>query len=411
MKCDTLIRCGQLCTFHGVNALSGEALSEMDVIDDGCIVVRDGIIVDTGRFKSVRARHSGRVFDTGDRAVLPAFVDPHTHLLFAGERSSELSMKLRGLSYGEILARGGGIMRTVRATRRASRKALMRDATARITDMLHQGTCSFEVKSGYGLTASSEIRMLEALKSLSRKYSITATYMGAHSLPPGKKRESYVEEIRRIHLPAIVDRKLASFCDVFVEAFAFSTEEALAILTAASSLGLRTTAHIDEFSSTGGVERLAAAGVHSLSHLAFTRRDEFSVMARHHVMGILLPSTPLFSFSEHYPDGKGMISEGVPVAIGTDLSPNSWNTSMLFSCMMAVYKCGLTVEQAVASSTLNAACAIGQGDSVGTLDKGKLADIHVLNCSRIQDLFYRYSGNMTAAVFRKGIPVYSSPDL
>lgn len=402
VKVDTVFRCGQLATPKGKEPLCGEAMAAIDVIDDAGIAIRDGIVMGVGRFGRVTSRFHGRTRNLGDRLVTPGLVDSHSHILFAGSRENELGMKLSGSSYMEILAAGGGILKTVRRTREASKQQLARESRARLLSMLAGGVTAAEVKSGYGLNLKDELKMLSVAAGLGGRMLTVPTYLGAHAFPEELKRADYVRKIISSHLPEVKRRSLSSYCDIFIEKGAFSLAESRRILKAARKLGFKLTAHVDEFSHTGGAILAAELGAESVSHLAFTTKSEFGSLASAGVTGIILPSTPLFSMSSRYPDARTMIDEGMSVAIGTDLSPNSWNQSLLFSCMLAVYNCRLRQEEVITAATLNSACAIGLGGNAGSLERGKRADFVCFDLDNYRKMFYTYTPDKVNSVFVLG---------
>jgi len=388
---ELVVKCAQLATPTGNTLKKGEEMRALKIIDNAGIAISDGVIAETGRYGAVRNKRSGKTLNLEDYLAIPAFVDCHTHAVFSGDRATELGMKLEGRSYREIGEAGGGILSTVKNTGNSSVRKLATDAEKRLSEMISGGTCCFEIKSGYALTLEGEIAMLKAIGQLGRRYCTVPTYMGAHTVPAGRKRSEYIDEIIRKHLPAIASANLAEFCDVFIESFAFTPEEGLTVLENAKKAGMKTTAHIDEFSNTGAAEMLSEAGVQSLSHLAHTGRDEFSILAEHGVAGVILPTTPLFSFEERYPDASAMVSEGMAVATGTDLSPNSFNMSMMLSCLMSVYKCRLRQEEALTASTVNSACVIGRGNEIGSVERRKIANLIFLPVDDISKFMYEYS--------------------
>lgn len=376
--------------------------------EDAAIAVLDGRIVACGRRAQVVSGHSGRRVQLGDRTVIPAFVDCHSHALFAGSREKELARKLRGDTYMDILRSGGGILQTVARTREASEQQLISETRPRLLGMLYGGTTCVEVKSGYGLSTEHEVKMLKAARRLGSGWQkVVPTCMSAHAFPPDVPRADYISEIIDVHLPAIGSERLSALCDVFIEEGAFTPGEALRILAAAGRLGFGLTAHIDEFSCTGAAEDIAGLGAVSVSHLAHTPRSSFGVLASAGTTGIILPSTPLFSMSRRFPDARSMISAGMSVALGTDLSPNSWNESMMLSCILAVYACGLKQEEALTASTLNSAACIGVAAELGTIEAGKRADFVCLDIDSPEKMFYRHSDSIVHAVYSGGIDVRS----
>jgi imidazolonepropionase len=384
-------------------------MRDVQFTEDAAIAVRDGRIAECGSRTSVESKHSGRKVSLGDRIVVPAFTDCHSHALFAGSREKDLIRKLRGDSYLDILKGGGGILYTLAKTREAGEEQLISETLPRLHGMLAGGMTCVEVKSGYGLSLEHELKMLRAAGRLSSpRQTIVPTYLGAHAFPPGTGRSDYISEIIHSQLPAVKRSGLSSICDVFIEDGAFTPEEGLRILASAGKLGFRLTAHIDEFTCTGAAEGIAALGAVSVSHLAHTPRNSFQALASSGTIGIILPSTPLFSMSRRFPDGASMISAGMPVAIGTDLSPNSWNESMMLSCILAVYECGMTQEEVLTAATLNSSCAVGMSEELGSIEKGKKADFICLDIDGPGKIFYRNSDNIVNSVFSSGVEVYRS---
>lgn len=402
VRVDSIFRCGQLVTPRGTSALKGDEMSRIEVIDDAGIAVKDGSVAGVGRFGSISSRYSGPLSDLGDMLVSPGLVDCHSHLVFSGSRENELGMKLSGRSYMDILDSGGGILSTVRKTRRATGKQLEKESSGRLRRMVEGGVTSLEIKSGYGLELRAEMKMLAVASAIGHGLPTVPTYLGAHALPPEKSREEYIDDIVGRHLPEVKKRSLSAYCDIFIEKGAFTLEEARTVLSAAKKSGFLLTAHVDEFSETGGAALASELGAVSVSHLAYTPRSEFSSLAAGGVTGIILPTTPLFSMSTRYPDARSMISEGMAVAIGSDLSPNSWNESMLLSCTLAVYSCRLRQEEAIVAATLNSACAIGLGKEAGSLERGKRADFVCFDMDDYRKMFYMYSPNPVQSVFSAG---------
>jgi imidazolonepropionase len=268
--------------------------------------------------------------------------------------------------------------------------------------MMAGGVTSVELKSGYGLNLEGELKMLRIACDIAHGMMAVPTYLGAHAFPPEKGRKEYVREIVKEQLPEVKRLSLSSYCDIFIEKGAFNIREARSILCAAKELGFRITAHIDEFSNTGGAVLAAELAAVSVSHLAFTPRSDFALLAEAGTIGIILPSTPLFSMGNRYPDAGSMISEGMAVAVGTDLSPNSWNESLMLSCLLSVYRCGLKQEEAITAATLNSACAIGLGGIAGSLEPGKRADFVCFDFDDYRKIFYRYAANQVKSVYSGG---------
>jgi imidazolonepropionase len=402
---------GDLATVADVPPpLTGDRAGDLGRIADAAVAIADGRFVFVGPSRAarreVRLRRGGRRLDLGGASVVPGFVDAHTHLLFAGDRSAELAEKVHGASYTEIAAHGGGLYSTVRATRRASSAVLLKDAARRLARMAAHGTTTAEVKSGYALSHSGELRLLGLVPSLARAsgLGLVPTYLGAHAVPPGPPgtRERYVREIVARTLPAVARRRLAPFCDVFCEPGFFSVDEARTILTAARRLGLGLKVHADEFEPSGGARLAAELGALSAEHLLATPAADLEALARARVSAVLLPATPFASMTGTRSPGREMVDANVPVALGSDLCPNSWVESMPIVLAHAVYSARLTPAEALVAATANAAHAIGAADRAGSIAVGRPADLAVFDLPSVEEIPYRI-GCDPALVYRQGI--------
>jgi len=342
---------------------------------------------------------------------MPGFVDPHTHLVFAGSREFEIGLKAKGKTYMQILQEGGGIFRTVRDTRAASADELYREGSRRLKSMLSHGSTTVEAKSGYGLDKEVELRMLETVRMLDCDSPVTLvpTYLGAHAVPPEykDKADDYVDFIVNEVLPEISKRQLAEFCDVFCEKGVFSVDQSRRVLLAAKSLGMKLKLHADELQRTGGAELAAELRVTSADHLAHPSDDGLVAMASKDVVGVLLPATPYASMSGDYADGRRLIDVGVPVALGTDFNPNCWNESMQFTISLACFKMRMTPEEAITAATMNAAAALGIERKVGSIEQGKRGDLIVLDVPSHEHVPYRFGTNLCSTVVKEGRIVWS----
>jgi imidazolonepropionase len=392
----------------------GAAMRELGVVPDGAIAVRDGRVAWIGPAarwrRELRLRRGGAVHRLGGGCVLPGFVDAHTHALFAGDRSEEVVAKLDGASYSQIAARGGGIHATVRATRRASDAELLRLAEERLRRMLAWGTTTAEVKSGYALTIPGELRLLRLLPRLARRSGVdlVPTYLAAHAVPPEYRGRSdrYIDVVIERGLPEVARRRLARFCDVFCEPGFFDPRQAFRLLRAARALGLGAKIHADEFVASGGARLAAALGARSADHLLATPAEEYDALARANVTAVLLPLTPFAALSGRRSPGRALVDAGVPVALGSDLSPNSWVEGMPLVLAHAVYSARLTPAEAITASTVNAAWAIGREATAGQLAVGRPADFALFPVGRATEVPYRI-GVAPERVYRRGIPVFS----
>ncbi len=409
-----IIHASELVTLKGPkrSRARGE-MSEIGIIRDGAVVVSDGAIEDVGRSDSILREHGSRGIErisAEGRTVMPGFVDCHTHLVYSGSREFELELKAKGKSYMEILQAGGGILRTVQDTRKASPDALYHQSAQRLSSMMSHGSTTIEAKSGYGLDLTTEVRILETVKRLGDSFhsALVPTYLGAHAVPPefSKDADGYVEFVVSKVLPVVARKKLAQFCDVFCEKGVFTADQSRKVLLAAKKLGMRLKVHADEFKASGGAELAAEVGAISADHLMRTTDDGIMAMARKDVSGVLLPGTPYSSMSKEYADGRRLIDVGVPIALGTDLNPNCWNESMQFTMSLACHKMRMTPAEAVTAATINAAAALGLERRIGSIERGKRADIIVLDVPTHAQVPYRFGTNLCSIVIKDGARVW-----
>ncbi|MGB2825873.1 MAG: imidazolonepropionase [Thermoplasmata archaeon] len=393
--------------------IKGE-MSDLGIIRDGAVYIRDGLIEAVGESSDIlrdNGAHGVDVIDASGKTVMPGFVDPHTHLVFAGSREFELEMKLKRMSYMDILREGGGILRTVRDTRAASPDDLFKQSERRLRTMLQHGSTTVEGKSGYGLDRKTEFKILETMRRLDDacEADVVPTYMGAHAVPPefSDGADEYVQFIIDEVLLDLPESGLAKFCDVFCEKGVFTVAQSRKVLLAAKALGLGLKVHADEFERTGGAELAAEVGAVSADHLARPSDDGIMAMARKQVVGVLLPGTPFSSMLDDYSEARRLIELGVPVALATDLNPNCWNPSMQFTMTLACYNMRMTPAEALVASTINAAAAVGLEKSVGSLEPGKKADILVMDVPSHAQILYQMGVNLCEVVVKDGRPVFS----
>jgi imidazolonepropionase len=403
-----VLHASELLTLGGTpQPRTREAASELGLIEDGAVYAEGDRIVDVGTTSQVLSRHprASVHLDATGAVVIPGFVDPHTHPIFAGSREREVEWKSQGLSYAQIAARGGGILHTVAATRGAAESELARDGARRLQAMSAFGTTTVEAKSGYGLRTVDELKILRAIGEAGRiaGLDVVPTFLGAHAIPLefDGRPDAYVDLVLEEMLEAVRSDRLASFCDAFVDAGYFSADQARRILMKARDVGLRPKVHADEMSDTGGAALAAEVQAASADHLNHASPDGVEAMAREGVMAVLLPATSLIS---HLPfaDGRRLVAAGVPVAIGTDFNPNTWCESMQLTMALACHHNGLTPAEAITAATINAAHAIGRERDVGSLESGKLADLLVLDIPSWRHLGYRLGGNAVETVVKRG---------
>jgi imidazolonepropionase len=390
---------------------TGAALGELGLVRDAAVAVAQGRVAWIGpareRARHVRLRSGGRTVSALGGVVVPGFVDPHTHVLFAGDRASELPLKAGGASYAEIAARGGGLYSTVRATRAASDRVLLDETAARLERMARLGSSAIEVKTGYALDVAGELRLLRLIPRLARRTGLTLvpTFLGAHAVPEeyAGRADAYIDRLVRGALPVIAREGLARFCDVFCEPGFFTPGQAERLLTAAASLGLGLKIHAEEFVLSGGAALAARLHATSADHLLAATEDDRRALAAAGVTAVLLPLTAFASSPAGRIPGREMVDAGVPVALGTDCSPNSWVESMPLVLAHAVHRGRLTPAEALSASTVNAAHAAGL-EGGGTLAVGAAADFSVFAFGSVAQLGYRFDA-IPASIYRQGKPI------
>jgi imidazolonepropionase len=386
---------------------TGKQMRELGIIRDGGLAVKDGRIVAVGKTPDItKAFKAENVVSANGKIVLPGFVDPHTHLVFAGSREDEFQMRMAGASYMEILKAGGGILKTVRETRKASFEKLVEHATETLDAMLEHGTTTVEAKSGYGLTTKDELKMLEVVKRLNQLHSvdIVPTFLGAHAIPPefGNNVQGYVNLVTEEMIPRVTEKGLAEFCDVFCEKGVFSLEQTRRILTIGKNSGLKPKVHADEMSRLGGAELAADIGAVSADHLLFSSEEGIKAMAEKGVAAILLPAAAFSLMTNRYADARGMIDCGVPVALGTDFNPNCWVENQQLVIGLACHFMKMTPAEAITATTINAAYAVSRANEVGSLEVGKKADVIILDVPSHKFLGYRFGVNLVDKVIKNG---------
>jgi imidazolonepropionase len=386
---DFLIRNAELiATCAGPGPRRGAAQNNITPVENGAIAGFGGRIVFVGSTEAadrdVSLAPGAQVIDAQGCTVVPGFVDPHTHLVFGGDRRDELRRRLGGASYAEIAAGGGGIVKTVTATRAASEHDLIAGGRARLAEMLALGTTTAEAKSGYGLDLETELRMLRAIKVLAtaQPVELTATFMGAHEVPVEyrERRDAYVRLVIDEMIPAVASAGLAEWCDVFCETGVFTPAESEAILEAGSRHGLKPRIHADELGLSGGAAVAAAVGARSADHLIYVDQPHARRMAERGVVATLLPAAAFFLKLGRFAPARMLIDEGVAVALATDLNPGGgFTTSMPFVMSLACFGMNMTLEEALVGATLNAAASIDRAGSIGSLEPGKQFDAVVVD--------------------------------
>jgi len=404
----------QLLTIAGTPQ-RGRDLGRLGIIQDGAVLIRDGKITTVGTTSELRKTYPHEeTLDARSHVVMPGFVDPHTHLLWAGDRAAEFEMRLEGKTYLEILAAGGGILSTVHHTRQASLQTLLDETRPRLRDMLAYGTTTAEAKTGYGLQTETEMRMLQALLLLDAEgpLEIAPTFLGAHAIPPEYKNDpdGYTSLVCSQMLPSVRqwwDAHLPSrplpFVDVFCETGAFSLEQSRRILETAKSMGFPLKIHADEFDNLGGASLAAEFGAVSADHLVKTSLADITALGRSKTVSVALPCTPFGLAEREYTPAQAILEAGGLLALATDLNPGTaWGGNMQFTIALACRYMRLTPAQAIVAATLNAATAIHRADLVGSLEPGKQADLLILTVSDYRHLGYRFGTNLVQMVIKRG---------
>ncbi len=410
MLADLLIDNADLvATCAGPGPRRGSSQREISALANASVAGYGGRIVFVGSAAdaadTVTLTPNALVIDGQGSTVVPGFVDPHTHLIFGGDRRDELRRRLAGASYAEIAASGGGIVKTVEATRAASEHDLVDGARRRLSEMLAFGTTTAEAKSGYGLDLVSERRILRAIRTVAagQAVDLTATFMGAHEVPVEfrDRRGDYVREIVEVMIPAIADEGLAEWCDVFCEDGVFTPDESRTVLQAGQRHGLKARIHADELSLSGGARVAAEVGARSADHLIHVDEAHARLLADHHVVATLLPSAAFFLKLGRYAPARMLIEQGAAVALATDLNPGGgFTTSMPFVMALACFGMHLTLEEALIGATLNAAASLDLHDTIGSLEAGKQFDA-VMVSGTLTDLI-RVGGPVISQVIKRG---------
>ena len=377
--------------------LAGEAMDKIERHPNTDILIDGDKIIE---FCQNLASDGAEVIDVSGKVIMPGFVDPHTHLVWSGSREHELEWKLKGRTYQEILADGGGILRTVKETRKADEEELQQESLIRFKNAIKHGSTTIEIKSGYGLEKETELKQLKVanwLGSLGLAETVI-TFMGAHALPEGTERQTYILEV--IDTLSEV-RDLADYCDVFCEEGAFTVDESRKVLEAAMNQGFGLKIHADEFGDTGGGRLAAELGVISADHLAGSTSDTITALRDSGTIGVLLPGTPFAILSDHFAPARKMIANNLPIALATDCNPNCYTESMQLIQQLAVFRMNMTPAEALVASTINSAFAIGKTDR-GCIAKGWRADLIICDIPDYRHLTYHFGKNHVDSVIIGG---------
>ena len=408
----------QLVTCSGFSAKKGKEMADLHIIEDGAVVIKEGVIEAVGQSGDIENQLKDNAADLFDfdiidargKAVLPGFVDSHTHLVFGGYRAEEFSWRLRGDSYMEIMQRGGGIVNTVEATRQASVEQLLESGIRRLNSMLSFGVTTVEGKSGYGLDRETEIKQLEVVARLNQIHylDVVPTFLGAHAVPQEYKGkpDAFIDLMATDVLPRVADQNLAEFCDIFCEKGVFSVEQSRRLLSRAKELGLKLKLHADEIVQLGGAELAAELGAVSADHLLQTSGQGIKDMAAAGVVATLLPATA-FSLKEPYANGRKMIDSTCAVALATDFNPGSCFTeSIPLVFALATIYMNISTEEAISALTINGAAALDRADRIGSIGKGKMGDLIILEFPSYTFIPYHLSVSTVEKVIKQGNLVF-----
>jgi imidazolonepropionase len=408
----------QLVTCSGFSAKKGKEMADLHIIEDGALIIKEGVIEAVGQSGDIdkQLKNNGAdqsdfdIIDARDKAVLPGFVDSHTHLVFGGYRAEEFSWRLRGDSYMEIMQRGGGIVNTVNATRQVSAEELLQSGIKRLNSMLSFGVTTVEGKSGYGLDRDTEIKQLEVMARLNQIHylDVVSTFLGAHAVPPEYKgkQDAFIDFMASDVLPRVVDQNLAEFCDIFCEKSVFSIDQSRRLLTRAKELGLKLKLHADEIVQLGGAELAAELGAISADHLLQASDRGIKDMAATGVVATLLPATA-FSLKEGYANGRKMMDSNCAVALATDFNPGSCFTeSIPLVFALATLHMNISTEEAISALTINGAAALDRADQIGSIDAGKKGDLIVLEFPSYTYIPYHLGVSTVEKVIKQGNLVF-----
>jgi len=413
-----LLHASQLLTLAGPKRPRvGKELSELGIIRDGGMLIRDGKIDMVGPSDQIeksltalghQVPEGGKnveIVDLGGRVALPGFVDAHTHLVFGGNRLDDFERRTRGETYEQIAKAGGGIWSTVEKTRVANEEELFEFTKKRLDWFLECGTTTIEAKSGYGLTVEDELKILRVVRRLNDEtpLEIVSTFLGAHAIRRETSTDKYVELVINEMLPRVVKERLAEFCDVFCERGYFDLEQSRKILMAAKKLGLKLRGHVDQLTNSGGAKLMADVGAMTADHLEKTDGGGIAALKSAKVQPVLLPGSVYALGSTSYPRAREMIGAGLAVVLATDFNPGSSPTpSMPMVLSLACTQMKMSPAEAISAATTNAAYSLNRGDKIGSLEAGKLANVAVFDCEDYRELAYWFGIPQTHSVYLRG---------
>jgi imidazolonepropionase len=403
-----ILNCKELLTMRGASKKpkAGQQLDDVGIIHDGAIAICEERITDIGETKTLSDKYKdcSSIIDASGKVVSPGFVDCHTHAVFGGSRERELVEKIKGKTYLDILKEGGGILSTVRDTRKLSIDDLIKKTKKHLDNMLAHGTTTVEIKSGYGLDLDNELKILKVIKALNEDHSIdiVPTFLGAHLVPEEYKTnpDQYVSLV--IDMLSEL-KEYAKYCDVFCDNGAFTVEQSKRILTEAKEKGFELKMHINEFENIGGARLGADLEVASADHLDLITDGEIDELVKTNVIGVLLPGVNFYLMNNNYAPLKSILKKGLPIALATDFNPGTCPTeNMQIIITIACLEMKMSTEQALNASTINGAYAIGTADDIGSLEVGKIADIIMFHIPNYNYIPYHFGVNNVEKVIKKG---------
>jgi imidazolonepropionase len=395
------------CRTENISFVSGKEMSFLPSVDNAYLVIKDGKINDFGKMQELKKINTDQVIDAKDRMVLPSWCDSHTHIVFAGDRSKEFIDRIKGLSYEEIAARGGGILNSAKLLQNTSEEDLYNQSKMRINYVIRQGTGAIEIKSGYGLSFESELKMLQVIKQIkdSSKMQVKSTFLGAHAYPNEFKenKDGYIDLVLNKMLPAFKKKNLIDFIDVFCEKGYFSPEDTERIIKEGLKYNIRSKIHVNQFNVLGGIKIAVENNALSVDHLEVLQDDDIKILSKVSTIPVVLPTCSYFLGIDYAPARK-LIDAGLPLAIASDFNPGSSPSgNMNFVISTACTKMKLTTEEAINAATINGAYAMGLEDKVGSISKDKIANLIITNkINSIDEIPYNFGGNQIDKVILEG---------
>lgn len=405
---------GELATSQGTQIRGGQALAAIQIQNNVAVAIQGGKILEIGPDAGMVGRYNaGSSIDAQGQLVVPGMVDAHTHPVFIGTREGEFEDRLRGKSYLEIAEGGGGIISSMLGVRNSSKEQLVQALLMRMDRFLSLGTTTVEAKSGYGLSLADEMKSLEAIAEANRLHPVdlVPTFLGAHDFPPEyrDRRADYLTLLREEMLPAVAESGLAEYCDIFTESHVFGLNESRDLLNHAKGLGFKVRLHVDQLTALGGAQLAAELGAASADHLEHVSDEGIDALGQAGVVPVLCPLVPLFLRESQEAPGRRMADAGLAVALATDFNPGSCYAMSLFEVLSyGALRYGLLAGEALTAATLNAACSLGRGDRIGTLEVGKHADLVITDLPSYRHLTYEMARSPVRHVIKSGKLVYTA---